>query len=106
MIEAGHDGAGAGGVTQQQAAATADVEQTVAPLQAERVEDRMPGEVVHVVGAVYGAGARAGRTTRDAIGQPIGEPIVRQLRGPPGGEPVVAEAETGDRLLGDSFMVD
>jgi hypothetical protein len=99
VIQPGYDGSVEGGVTQQQAAAAADVEQAVLGLQIKRAQDRAASEVVHVVGAVHRPGACAGGATRDAVGQPVGEPILRQQGGTPSCEPFVAESEAGDRLL-------
>jgi hypothetical protein len=73
VIEPGGSGAGGHRVPQQQTAATADLEQAIAVSETERVEDRAPREVVHVIGSVDRACTTTYRPARDPIGQPVNE---------------------------------
>jgi hypothetical protein len=80
-------------VTQEEAAAAADIEQPVARLETQCIEDRAAREVMDVVGSVDLARAAPRRPSRDAIGQPVLEAVRRELALLPRGEVVVTEAK-------------
>ncbi len=93
VVDPGRLGAQPECLAQEQPAAAPELEQVVARSERERVEDVPAGEIVDVFGAVDPARPSPGRTSGDAIGQPVLKVLIVKPARPPGLEVLVAETE-------------
>jgi len=99
VVDPGRPGARGQGIAEQQAAAAPHLQHVIAGPGRERVQDRPPGEVVHILGTVDLARPAPARPPGHPVGEPAGKRVLGQPAIVPRRDILITQPEPAQRLL-------